>query len=206
MKSPVRFLYLIGGTVVSLFYLHHRYSDDLDLFSNQHSDFEKEIDRVTQHLKKSFQVDLQVKDVAYGRTFVTKGDLVLKIDYVNDVGFHAGEVVNSPLFTRTDNWKNILSNKITALTREEGKDAADIIFMCLRYAFNWQDIISHAKNNDSWIDEVNASRFLHDFQTEKLRKVKWINEQDFEQMENQLKIIAIDILMDADNSLVKPSL
>jgi hypothetical protein len=200
------FLYLTGGTVVSRFYLHHRYSDDLDLFSNQHSDFEKEIDRVTQHLKKSFQVDLQVKDVAYGRTFVTEGDLVLKIDYVNDVGFHAGEVVNSPLFTRTDNWKNILSNKITALTREEGKDAADIIFMCLRYAFNWQDIINDAKNKDSWIDEVNASRFLHDFQTEKLRKVKWIKEQDFEQMENQLKTISKDILMGADNSLVKPSL
>ncbi|MFM9837038.1 MAG: nucleotidyl transferase AbiEii/AbiGii toxin family protein [Cyclobacteriaceae bacterium] len=200
------FLYLTGGTVVSRFYLHHRYSDDLDLFSNQHADFEKEIDRVTQHLKKSFQVDLQLKDVAYGRAFIKEDDLVLKIDYVNDVGFHAGEVINSPLFTRTDNWKNILSNKITALTREEGKDASDIVSMCLRYAFNWQDIINDAKNKDSWIDEVNASRLLHNFQLEKLKKVKWVKEPDYEEMENQLKTIAKDILMGGDNSLAKLSL
>jgi hypothetical protein len=199
------FLYLTGGTVVSRFYLHHRYSDDLDLFSNQHKDFEKEIDRVTQHLKKSFQVDLQVKDVAYGRAFIKEDDLLLKIDYVNDVGFHAGEVINSPLFARTDNWKNILSNKVTALAREEGKDAADIIFMCLHYPFKWEHIINEAKNKDSWIDEVNASRLLHNFQLEKLKKVKWMNEPDYTVIENQLQIIAKDILMGEDNSLVRPS-
>lgn len=198
------FLYLTGGTVVSRFYLHHRYSDDLDLFSNQHSDFEKEIDRVTQHLKKNFHVDLQVKDVAYGRAFVIEDDLVLKIDYVNDVGFHAGEVINSPLFMRTDNWKNILSNKITALTREEGKDTADILFMCSQYSFNWEEIINDAKNKDSWIDEVNASRLLHDFQIEKMKKVKWIKEPDYQEIGDQLKTIAKDILLGVDNSLAKP--
>lgn len=199
------FLYLTGGTVVSRFYLNHRYSDDLDLFANQHKDFEKEIDRVTQHLKRSFEVDLQVKEEAYGRAFVKEDDLLLKIDYVNDVGFHAGDVVISPLFSRTDNWKNILSNKITALSREEGKDAADIIFLCLHYPFNWQDIINDAKNKDSWIDEVNASKLLHYFQLEKVKKVKWINQPDEGEIEDYLKTIAKDILMGKDNSLAQLS-
>lgn len=34
IQSIDSFLYLTGGTVVSRVYLHHRYSDDLDLFAN----------------------------------------------------------------------------------------------------------------------------------------------------------------------------
>jgi hypothetical protein len=202
IENANTFLYLTGGTVVSRFYLNHRYSDDLDLFANRHNDFEKEIDRVTNHLKQSFEIDLQVREQSYGRAFVKEDDLLLKIDYVNDVGFHAGEIVASPLFSQTDNWRNILSNKITALSREEGKDAADIIFLCMNYPFNWQEIINDAKNKDSWIDEVNASKFLHDFQLEKLMKVKWIRQPAEQKIEEYLKIIAKDILMGTENSLM----
>jgi hypothetical protein len=199
------FLYLTGGTVVSRYYLHHRYSDDLDLFSNRHVDFENEIDRVSQHLKKSFQIDLQVKEESYGRAFIKGEEVLLKIDFVNDVGFHAGEIAQTPLFSRTDDWRNILSNKITALSREEGKDIADIVFLCKRYSFNWQDIINDAKNKDSWIDEVNASRLIHDFKMEKVKAVKWIEEPDFKEIETELNIIAKDILLGGDNSLAKNS-
>ncbi len=31
--------YLTGGTALSRYYLNHRYSDDLDFFVNQHSEF-----------------------------------------------------------------------------------------------------------------------------------------------------------------------
>jgi hypothetical protein len=196
------FLYLTGGTVVSRVYTNHRYSDDLDLFANQHADFEKEIDRVTQHLKsKGFQIDMQVKDVAYGRAMIKEDDLLLKIDYVNDVEFHSGEVFQSPIYFHTDNWRNILSNKIMALSREEGKDVSDIFHLCLRYKFNWKDIVEDAKNKDSWIDEVNASKFLYEFKIEKLKKVKWIQQPDFQMIEEQVKVIAKDILLGADNSL-----
>jgi hypothetical protein len=188
--------------VVSRVYTNHRYSDDLDLFSNQHHDFEKEIDRITQHLTgKGFQIDVQVKDVAYGRAIIKEADLLLKIDFVNDVGFHAGNVFSSPLFFRTDNWRNILSNKITALSRDEGKDASDIFHLCLLNKFNWKEIIEDAKNKDSWIDEVNASKLLHEFRMEKLKKVKWTEEPNYEMMAVQLKTIAKDILLGADNSL-----
>jgi hypothetical protein len=203
LEKSNTFLYLTGGTVVSRVYLNHRYSDDLDLFSNQHPNFEKEIDRVTQQLKKAFEVDFQVKEESYGRAFVKEDDILLKIDYVNDVGYRVGEVVESSLFVRTDSWRNILSNKITALSREEGKDAADIIHLCIKYSFNWRDIIDDAKNKDSWIDEVNASRLLHFFQIDKLKKVKWVNQPDYVEMESCLKTIARDILNGTNNSLAR---
>lgn len=203
IQSLDSFLYLTGGTVVSRVYLHHRYSDDLDFFANQHVEFGKEIDRIKHQLQKNFELDLQVKEEAYGRAFVKENDVILKIDFVNDVGFHAGDIVESSLYHRTDGWRNILSNKITALSRGEGKDAADILFLCYRYPFNWIEIINDARNKDSWIDEVNASKFLGEFDLRKLEKVKWIHQPNFEELLFDLKIIAKDILLGADNSLVK---
>ena len=34
--------YLTGGTAISRIYLHHRFSDDLDLFVNRHPNFQNE--------------------------------------------------------------------------------------------------------------------------------------------------------------------
>jgi len=201
IRNTDSYLYLTGGTVVSRLYLNHRYSDDLDLFANQHAEFGKEIDRIVIHLKKSFEVDLQVKEDSYGRAFVTESDLILKIDFVNDVGFHAGSVIESPLYYRTDNWENILSNKVTSLSREEGKDLADILFICYNYSFNWEEIINDAKRKDSWIDEVTAAKLIGLFPMEKVQRVKWIENPNFSKISEDIKTISKDILLGADNSL-----
>lgn len=144
-----------------------------------------------------------MKEEAYGRAFVKENEIVLKIDFVNNVGFHAGGITESTLYHRTNGWKNILSNKITALSRGEGKDAADILYLCYKYPFNWMEVINDAKNKDSWIDEVNASKFLSEFDQRKLERVKWMNPPNFEEMLRHLKTIAKDILLGVDNSLVK---
>jgi hypothetical protein len=196
------FLYLTGGPVASRVYLNHRYSDDLDLFANNHPDFGEEVDRIANHLKKRFDLDLQVKEQMYARAFVNEGDTILKIDFVNDVGFHCGEIAPSTLYHRTDNWRNILSNKITSLSREEGKDAADILFICYHYSFDWFEIINEAKNKDSWVDEVNASKLISTFSHEKIEKVKWTQKQDYGRIFSDLKTIAKDILLGGNNSLV----
>ncbi|MBS1681024.1 MAG: nucleotidyl transferase AbiEii/AbiGii toxin family protein [Bacteroidetes bacterium] len=43
VESVNSIFYMTGGTVLSRAYLHHRYSDDLDFFVNQKSDFLKEV-------------------------------------------------------------------------------------------------------------------------------------------------------------------
>jgi len=50
--------YLTGGTALSRHYLFHRYSDDLDLFVNEHSEFRlliDAIDRCFQHNKVDYR-------------------------------------------------------------------------------------------------------------------------------------------------------
>jgi len=195
--------YLTGGTVLSRAYLHHRYSDDLDFFLNRENDFLKEVDKILIELKKSFEVKVPVREEAYVLVFVNEKEISLKIDFVNDVGFHVGEIVNHPFFKRVDSWQNILSNKITALTRSEGKDIADILELSKKYSFNWMEVINQALNKDTWVEEVRVSQAIHDFPIEKLERVKWIYTLDSNQAITDLKIIAKDILLGTDNSLFK---
>jgi len=97
--------YLTGGTALSRWYLHHRFSDDLHCF-------------------------------------------------VNDVPYRSGGTESFDLFPRVDNWWNILSNKITALARREPKDVADIVFLCRRYHFTWQNVSREFFSRVQWIDDV----------------------------------------------------
>jgi tRNA nucleotidyltransferase/poly(A) polymerase len=43
--------YLTGGTVLGRHYLHHRYSDDLDLFVNQAPDFREQVTKTLEVLR-----------------------------------------------------------------------------------------------------------------------------------------------------------
>jgi hypothetical protein len=79
--------YLTGGTALSRGYFGHRYSDDLDFFINDDENFHED-----------------------EATF-------LKIDFVNDIVPHYGDFVETEIFPRLDNVRNILSNKLGAVFR-----------------------------------------------------------------------------------------
>ena len=55
-----------------------------------------------------------------------KSDALLKLDFVNDVSSHFGEVSNTCVYYRTDSIRNMLANKLTAIFRYASKDVADI--------------------------------------------------------------------------------
>lgn len=195
--------YLTGGTVLGRVYLNHRYSDDLDFFANREGDFLKEVDEILTELKNSFGVNVPVREETYVLAWVIEKDISLKIDFVNDVEFRVGEIVKHPFFSRIDSWQNILSNKITALTRSEGKDVADILEIARKYSFNWMEVVNQALNKDTWVEEIRVSQAIHDFPVAKLERVKWINDLDSNQAAIDLKVIGKDILLGADNSLCK---
>ena len=44
--------YLTGGTALSRCYLNHRYSDDLDFFVNQASDFKRQVQRAVTAIRQ----------------------------------------------------------------------------------------------------------------------------------------------------------
>lgn len=196
--------YLTGGTALGRFYLQHRYSDDLDMFVNRNDKFSELMDGIIKELQKEFQeTRIQLSDTDFVRMFVTENAIELKIEFINDVKFHFHDTKSEEGFT-LDSWQNILSNKICALSRNAPKDYADILFLSLKYAFNWADIYEAAKQKDTWVNEIPSGEMINDFDVQRLSEIRWINEKtDINEFKDHFHIIARDILMAADNSLCK---
>ncbi len=195
--------YLTGGTVLCRHYLHHRYSDDLDFFMNAQSDFHKHVDEIMAALNNNFNQSFStsLKEDTFVRLFISEKDVLLKIDFINDVSFHSGELIVSSLFSKTDSIQNILSNKISALTRDESKDFADLLFISRSFSFNWEQAISEAKQKDTWVNELDISKRLHEFLVLRFQGLKWIENIDLKKCEQQLKQMAVDVLNGTDNSI-----
>lgn len=196
--------YLTGGTALSRCYLDHRYSDDLDFFVNFSPSFNKQSDKIKQRLMTHFGGRFKIQiDQDYIKRFFIIGESDgpgLKLEFINDVPARVGEVMSHSLFPRIDHWKNILANKITALSRNEPKDWVDILFLSYRYSFNWIEMIEYAKEKDTWVEEVKVASYLNDI--EYITDVKFKEKQDMNKLLIDLDIISKDILKGADNSLV----
>jgi hypothetical protein len=142
--------YLTGGTALSRAYLNHRYSDDLDFFVNQNPAFEKQVELIITSIRdERIETEIAVTGDSFARILVNKDDAVLKIDFVNDVPYRSGDPVPTKLFYKTDTIINILSNKLSALSRLSEKDVADIVFIALKFDFNWVEIMKEASEKRS---------------------------------------------------------
>lgn len=195
--------YLSGGTALSRCFLEHRYSDDLDLFVNNCPNFKQQCETVVTYLKETFsRCSVSITSESFLRIFLNKNQLVLKIDFINDVPFHFGNFEKCDFFGKVDNWRNILSNKICALSRMEPKDYADILFIAEQYSFSWEDIIEEAKKKDLWVEPIEISRIVKEFPVELLTPIKWIKQPDPKHAQDSLVLISEEILMGGQNSLV----
>jgi len=194
--------YLTGGTALGRCYLNHRYSDDLDFFVNGHKHFKKMCTTATDTLKKKWTCDVAATSDTFMRIFVEADEMAMKIDFVNDVPSHFGNIEHSAVFHRIDSWRNILSNKLCALSRLEAKDIADIVFIAQKYSFDWERLIAEAKEKDLWVDPIEICRTIDQFPTDLLNTIKWIGNVNIEAIEKQIVVIRDDIFTGAANSLV----
>ena len=117
--------YLTGGTCLHRFYLHKRYSDDLDFFTSEVSLYRDDLRRSIAALA---QAGLRTQVVSDSRDFLrVMVDDSLQVDFVSDRVHRTGASVISLEGYRLDNLTNVLANKICALTgRDEAKDAFDL--------------------------------------------------------------------------------
>lgn len=153
--------YLTGGTALSRFYYHHRYSDDLDYFVNNDPRFKDYQSTLIESLNAN-QSDLGFKVLTdrivlskdYLQLYVAVEDLELKIDFVNDISSHFGEILENEICGMIDNVRNILSNKISALYRFEVKDYVDIWIICRNFLFNWRKLMNEAKQKEASVDPM----------------------------------------------------
>ncbi|TVQ07600.1 MAG: hypothetical protein EA359_00035 [Balneolaceae bacterium] len=195
--------YLTGGTTLSRCYLGHRYSDDLDFFMNFSPTFSREADDIKKKLRLVYNegFKLQIDQDFFKRFLIvdTERQLELKIEFINDVEHRTGDIRKHIIFPRIDSWQNILSNKITALTRNEPKDWIDILYISYEYPFNWMELIEEAKKKDSWVEEIKVASYFHE--VEYISDVRFIHPPDTETILTDLRTIAKDILIGGENTL-----
>ncbi|MBC2733198.1 MAG: nucleotidyl transferase AbiEii/AbiGii toxin family protein [Desulfobacteraceae bacterium] len=193
--------YLTGGTALGRCYLNHRYSDDLDFFVNDNDNFKAECNAAINAFKDRWACDIAATSGTFARIFLKTGDITLKVDFVNDVPDHYGEIKKFPLFHRIDSWQNILSNKLCALSRLEVKDIVDIVFIAKNYSFDWETIVGEARTKDLWIDPIENCRIIDQFPIERLSTIKWTQAPNTEEFNQQLKTVHLDIFNGRENSL-----
>lgn len=207
--------FLTGGTALSRYYTHHRYSDDLDFFVINDAGYSQHVNTILQALVEAesagmIQVDRSTlnKEQAYTQFFVTDiehPEVELKIEFINDVAAHYGPFTVDAVLGRIDSLRNILSNKLTALFRSEPKDVVDIHAIALQESFNWKDIVAEAKSKEAGANPEIIYDMLRSFPLKYLSIIKWITPPDIDAFQREIKIIANDILYGRDNSLALPS-
>jgi hypothetical protein len=197
--------YLTGGTALCRCYLHHRYSDDLDLFVNADPNFKTHCDKILSLLKERLGWKTEVGTVAetFVRLMLEKEGAFLKVDLVNDTRFHWGGFQECSIYYRVDNQRNILSNKLCSLSRRDIKDLADILFISQTYDFEWEEIFEDAKQKDLWVDPLEICKIIDECPLELFRNIKWISSVNVEELHLSLKILRDDIFWGRGNSLAK---
>lgn len=195
--------YLTGGTALSRCYLMHRYSDDLDFFLNAHAGFKNQSKKVISLLKGlKLSYSISTTTDTFIRILIQREEISLKIDFVNDVPFRYGTSEKNRIFHKVDNWRNILSNKICALSRQEPKDIVDVLFIADRYTFSWEDILYEAREKDLWVEPIELCKIIDNFPSKLLMDIKWTSNVDVDMMTQMIRPLRDDIFYGNDNSLV----
>lgn len=154
-RQPVgQHFFLTGGTALAAFYLHHRYSQDIDLFTlNDEALHEASasVPAIALDLGGSFEE--RVSTITFRQVFIrVPGQTELKIDMARDVGPQFGEhqVVGNIV---VDSELNIAINKVTALFgRAAPKDFVDLYFL-LKKGYDLDQLIQLAKEKDPGLAE-----------------------------------------------------
>lgn len=154
-----RYFYLTGGTALSEYYLHHRYSDDLDFFSHD-IDIKPFLGLIKKIGKKLNQ---KIQPITTAPSFMrfTIGDN-LKIDVVGDVGFRVGvpELIDGMMI---DSIKNLAVNKVGAiLGRLDAKDYVDLYFLLSEYSFDVFDLLELGIKKDAGLEPFIWSTIIAD--------------------------------------------
>ncbi len=141
--------FLTGGTALAAFYLHHRLSVDVDLFTLDDLAL-----READVLIPQLAIDLGCRIGRARRTEHFSEFLLepgsgepLKIDLVRDFGPQYGEYLKVEGVV-VDSVENIGANKLTAiLGRTEPKDFVDLYFI-LRTGYDFDDLLAEARKKD----------------------------------------------------------
>ena len=148
--------YLTGGTPLAAFYLHHRYSEDLDFFSEREVDIAP-LNIFFHELKKPLGIISLDFQQSYDRNLfflhLPSGVLKTEFTYFPFLRIEKGRPqygveVDSPL--------DIAVNKLfTIYQRTKARDYIDLYYLCQKQGFSVADLVGKARIKfDTTIDPL----------------------------------------------------
>lgn len=179
--------YFTGGTPLAVFYLGHRLSEDIDLFSER----EIHLPSINSFIKEA-QVKLKVKSVDYTnflglhsfQLYFSKMN-ILKIDF-NYYPFPRIEKGMKYKNLEVDSVYDIAVNKVhTIALKPRARDFIDIYFIIKEKGYDFQDLLLKAKAKFDWhIDPIQLGSRLFLAKEQKdfpymLKKINHKEWQDF---------------------------
>lgn len=188
--------YLTGGTAASRGYLRHRFSDDLDFFANDTPDFALWTARFIEGLSgPGWELAVLLREERFARLMLGRGSGKMKIEIVNDVPAHVGEIELHPTLGRLDSAENILANKLTALRdREEPKDMADVWGFCCRMGLSIEKALQDAHSKAAGLFPADLARILLAATENDWRTIRWIEPPDPERFLSELRTLGEKLL------------
>lgn len=152
-KSPfTQRFYLTGGTALSAFYLNHRYSEDLDFFSEQ------PIDLISLNgLLREAKSPCSIKKLDFQSSFNRnifflhlKGNKVIKVEFTY-FPFARMEKGKRVYKLWIDSILDIAVNKVFVLTQDpRARDFVDLYFIWQKENFGFSDLLKKARAKFDW--------------------------------------------------------
>ena len=144
--------YLTGGTALSEYYLGHRLSFDLDLFTSE-TELILPISFQIQELCAASNLGLSVtrRFTSFVEFVINRGDESLKVDLALDSPFRFAPPVDSDLGVLVNNFQDLQADKLLAYYgRAEPRDAVDLYFILQQTSID--ELLEQAKQKDPGFD------------------------------------------------------
>ncbi|MBC7319735.1 nucleotidyl transferase AbiEii/AbiGii toxin family protein [bacterium] len=191
-----KYFYLTGGTALAEFYLGHRKSYDLDLFTSEKS----LILPFSRLLEEQFKKLVQVKVIRRFETFVEfeiEEEETVRVQLAYDSPFKFEKPLESDLGILVNSYKDLIIDKLLALYgRAEPRDAVDIFFILKTE--NFWDMVKLASIKDPGFDLywlAVALEKVTDFPNELDRwPVQMLIRFKVEELKNKFSLLAREIM------------
>ncbi|MGH7845218.1 MAG: nucleotidyl transferase AbiEii/AbiGii toxin family protein [Candidatus Binatia bacterium] len=161
--------FLTGGTALSAFYLHHRYSEDLDLFTLDSEAF----DRVPLYVADTAtRIAASVASLQSAPQFrryrLSRAVESVIVDFVKEVVPQISGEKNRFEGIVVDTLDEITANKIcTVISRAEIKDYIDLYFLG-RAGYPLENYIRLAQQKDAGVSQAMLAYLLSEFKLSKI--------------------------------------
>lgn len=147
--------YLTGGTALTAFYLYHRLSEDIDIFTSEEELILYVVDKFLVTLnERNFEAEINRRFKTFCEFAIRKEQEFNRIHIAYDSPFRLEPLRETELGIKIDSLKDIASNKLlTVFGRAELKDFIDVYFLVKESKMDLIELIAKAKMKDPGLDE-----------------------------------------------------